>query len=394
MRILYIAGRWDPTVQNEHSGSDFGAFNQLKKQPETEVFLAGPFEDNPNIFEKIITKLYRLFSKKRWIKYHPSGLRKAGKIVNQAIEELQPDVIFSKYSAPLVHAKIDRPFVYMCDSTVKWTKDVWPIFSKLGFRIMENWEAKSIRECDRIITFSDASAEIIKTYYRKDSSKVVVMPIPAYVPEFIIPAKDSIHKQIGDKLHLLLVGKRFLLRGMDIAIETTQLLNDKGYPTELRIVGIDGVNQSNIRFLGNFEKEQPEELVAYFECFNWADLLIHPSRFHSAGIVISEAAAFGLPTITNAAGGLATSVQDDVTGIVLPENSSPSEYMNAIISLIKDEKRYSRYRKAARKRFDEKVNWDVSGKLLFNIIQEEVHRDKASQKEHNQNHFSKKPDEK
>ena len=78
---------------------------------------------------------------------------------------------------------------------------------------------------------------------------------------------------------------------MDIAIETTQLLNEKGYPTELRIVGIDGVNQSNIRFLGNFEKEQPEELVAYFDCFNWADLLIHPSRFHSAGIVISEAAA-------------------------------------------------------------------------------------------------------
>ena len=171
-------------------------------------------------------------------------------------------------------------------------------------------------------------------------------------------------------------------------------MNDKGHPTELRIVGIDGVYQSNIRFLGNFEKEQPEELVAYFDCFNWADLLIHPSRFHSAGIVISEAAAFGLPTITNAAGGLATSVQDDVTGIVLPENSSPSEYLNAIISLIKDEKRYPRYRKAARKRFDEKVNWDVAGKLLFNIIQEEVHGDKASQREHNQNHFSNKPDEK
>ena len=139
MKILYVAGRWDPTIQNEYSGSDYGAYHMLKKQPGVEVSLVSPMEDTPDFIEKVITKVYRVFFKKRLIKYYPSSLRRVGKAVNQAIADYQPDVIFSKYSAPIVYAKITRPFVYMCDSTAKWTKEVWPDFSKLGFMIMEKW---------------------------------------------------------------------------------------------------------------------------------------------------------------------------------------------------------------------------------------------------------------
>ena len=370
MKILYVAGRWDPTIQNEYSGSDYGAFHMLKKQPGTEVFLVGPMEDKPDFLERLITKIYRTFFSKRLVKYYPSSLRKMGKEVNQTIKTIQPDVIFSKYSAPIVHACIDRPFIYMCDSTVKWTKDVWPVFSKLGFWIMEKWEAKSIRECDRIITFSEASADVIKSYYQKEPSKVEVFPIPAFVPKHILPPKESINKPIGETLHLLLAGKRFHLRGMDIAIEATRALNESGYPTELRIIGLEGEDQPDVKFLGNFDKENANELRAYFDCFNWADLLIHPSRFHAAGIVISEAAAFGLPTITNASGGLATSVLNGVTGIVLPKNSPPSAYSEAIISLINDQQHYQMYRMAARNRFEREMNWETAGKRLFDIIQE------------------------
>jgi len=370
MKILYVPGRWDPTVQNEFSGSDFGAYNMLKKQPGTELFLVDPLEDQPNFFEKIVTKIYELFFKKRLIKYYPSSIKKAGKAVNRAIAKVQPDVIFSKYSAPMVYANIDRSFVYMCDSTIKWTKDVWPAFSKLGFWIMEYWEAKSIHESDRLITFSEENADVIKTYYKKDPEKVRVLPIPAYIPGHILPDSENIKKEIGEPFHLLLVGKRYHLRGMDIAIKTANILNTKGYPTELRIVGYSGEDQAHVKFMGMYEKEQPNALMAYFDCFNWADLLIHPSRFHSAGIVISEAAAFGLPTITNAAGGLATSVQDDITGIVLPKLSPPSAYVDAIISLMNDKERYLKYRVAARKRFDEELNWEVAGVKIFEIVQE------------------------
>lgn len=377
MKILYVAGRWDPTVQNEYSGSDYGAYHMLEKQPDVEVSLVEPMQDIPNFFERVITKLYSVFFNKRLIKYYPSSLRESGRAVNQAIAKHQPDVIFSKYAGPIVHANTTQAFVYMCDSTVKWTKEIWPIFSKLGILFMEKWEEKVIEECDRLVTFSEASAAVIVKAYGKDPSKVHVLPIPAYIPAHILPSPETIQKEINDPFRLLLVGKRFHLRGVDIAIETANLLNKKGIPTELSIVGMDGRDQAHVKFLGVFNKETPEEIHAYFEIFKKADLLIHPSRFHSAGIVISEAAGFGLPTITNAAGGLATTVQHDRTGLVLPENSPPSAYVEAINSLILDKDRYQNYRINARKRFDEALNWEKAGQHLLEIIKE-AHQTKST----------------
>ncbi len=373
MKILYVAGRWDPTIQNEYSGSDYGAYHMLEKQPGVEVSLVEPIQDIPNFIERVITKLYSVLFNKRLIKYYPSSLRESGMAVNQAIAKHQPDVIFSKYAAPMVHANITPPFVYMCDSTVKWTKEIWPDFSKLGFMIMEKWERKVIEACDRLVTFSDASAAVIEKAYGKDPSKVQVLPIPAYIPAHILLPPKTIQKEINDPLQLLLVGKRYHLRGVDIAIETTNLLNMKGVPTELSIAGMAGKNQTHVKYLGVFNKEDPEELMSYFNLFKKADLLIHPSRFHSAGIVISEAAGFGLPTITNAAGGLATSVQHDQTGLVLPEKSSPSAYVEAILALIHDKDRYQSYCTNARKRFDELLNWENAGQHLFEIIKK-VHQ--------------------
>lgn len=370
MKLLYVAGRWDPTIQNEYSGSDYGAFHMLKKQTDIEVALVGPLEDQPTTIERLTFGLYNQLSKKRLLKYYPSSLKRIGKEINRAIHHYQPDVIFSKYSSPIVHAIIDRPFVYMCDSTIHWTKKYWREFSKVGFNIMEKWEKKSILSSDRIITFSEANADVIKSYYQKEPEKVRVMPIPAFIPASHLPSRESVDKKIGDTLHLLLVGKRFHLRGMDIAIDVVQKLNAEGVPAQLRIVGIKGDDQDFVKFTGSYEKEDPEQIKEYFECFSWADILIHPSRFHSAGIVISEAAAFGLPTITNASGGLATSVQHDHTGLVLPEGSPAQAYLNAIKSLIDDKDRYKRYRAAARDRFDDILNWEKAGHYLAEIIRE------------------------
>lgn len=86
--------------------------------------------------------------------------------------------------------------------------------------------------------------------------------------------------------------------------------------------------------------------------------------------MISEAAAFGLPTITNAAGGLATTVQHDQTGIVLPEDSPAQAYADAITDLLNDKTRYQRYRVNARDRFDDILNWEKAGIRLAKIIKE------------------------
>ena len=93
---------------------------------------------------------------------------------------------------------------------------------------------------------------------------------------------------------------------------------------------------SRLRYVGPFTKSIPDQLDKYVDLYRQAHLLIHPAVFEAAGIVPSEAAAFGTPTITNDAGGLATTVADGESGIVLPTWSGPEIYVKAILGLVND----------------------------------------------------------
>lgn len=370
VKVLYVAGRWDPRLQNEYSGNDFGAYQALKAQPDIDLNLVGPLDFPWSIPEKAVMRIYRRISSKRLIKYPYSYIRKSAELIRTAIQQTKPDVIFSRYSAPLVNVELKVPLVYMCDSIVPFTRDLAAEFSRAGYRLMEYWERRVIEKSAKIITYSQANAALIDSEYGVSRGKLVVFPIPAFVPEEFLRQVDQEQKLLDVPLRLLFVGKRPHLRGVDIALETVQRLNAEGVPAQLRIVGMKGEDTDTARFMGVYDKENPEELRAYFSNFTWAQLLLHPSRFHAAAIVISEAAAFGVPAITNNVGGLATTVLHEQTGVVLPAGSSPDAYCAAIKSLINSPERYRLFRENSRRRFLSELNWDSAGKRLVDIIRE------------------------
>lgn len=54
VKVLYVAGRWDPRLQNEYSGNDFGAYQALKAQPDIDLNLVGPLDFPWSIPEKAV----------------------------------------------------------------------------------------------------------------------------------------------------------------------------------------------------------------------------------------------------------------------------------------------------------------------------------------------------
>lgn len=375
MKVLYVAGRWDPRLQNEYSGNDYGAYHAIEKPPDVELSLVGPLDFQPNLLERGVAKIYRKMSGKRLFKYPLAYPRKSADVINEALMRIRPEVIFSKYSAPLVQVKLDIPFVYMCDSIIPFSENLANEFSKPAYRLMERWERSVIDKATLIITYSQACANLISSEYDKPAEKVIVMPIPAFVPEELRIPDRLESSELRMPLRLLFVGKREYLRGVDIAIQVAEELNSQGIAVELRVIGLKGNSKGPVRFMGVYNKEDPQELSNYFENFGWAQLLVHPSRFHSAGIVISEAAAFGLPTITNNVGGLATTVQHGYSGIVLPERSRASAYCQAIIDLMQEPQRYQSLRKNVRKRFDEELDWQVAGVKLSDFVRQAAQSD-------------------
>ena len=102
----------------------------------------------------------------------------------------------------------------------------------------------------------------------------------------------------------------------------------------MTICGLKGENNSQVKFVGPYDKSNDSELELYINTYKEAHLLIHPARFEAAGITPSEGAAFGIPTITNDVGGLGTTVKNGFSGIVLPANSGPDAYVDKILYLI------------------------------------------------------------
>jgi len=368
MKLMYVAARWNPKNPDSGSGVNYNAYIELKNRVD-ELQIVGPFASELTLIERGIRKVFQRPDKPRLIKFYPSYLRRSNQSVQKAIDEFKPDVIFSKSSVPLVNVKLNAPLVYMCDSTVKWTTDNWPLFSPLGMKIMEGWEHKVINKAAHIITFSHANAEILRDYYKIPMEKITVHPIPSSLPH---DNDDFQPKPLvaGKKINLLLVGKEYHRKGVDIAIETIRGLNALGIPAELRIVGQDNENLENITFMGLLSKKDPDQLQAYLDNYRWAHFLLFPSRFDAAGIVPSEAAGFGVPTITNAAGGLATTVKDKVSGIVLPKHSPASDYVMILQYYLDHPKEYDALRQSTYDQYLAELNWNELGDRIFTIIKD------------------------
>ncbi len=192
-------------------------------------------------------------------------------------------------------------------------------------------------------------------------------PCPASIPKQVIPSEIPVKEM--DPFKILLVGRDFDRKGVDIAIETVRILNREGVPAQLKIVGLVGQSDSQVKFMGLYNKTRPEELQAYADNYRWANFLLHPARFEAAGIAPAEAAAFGVPTLTNNVGGLATTVADGVSGVVLPKHSPASEYARVCRQYAADPAAYRQLCLSTRRRYDRELNWDVLARKLYDICQ-------------------------
>jgi len=388
MKILYASYRYDPTNPDLGSSLDYECYNAFMREGH-KVEVVGPLSAPTNIFERIEIKLWQVYKRiigKSGLKFPIATAIRASKMLRQAVQKTNPDVIFSVFPPFFVFGRSPVPCVWYLDTTFLGQENEWPLYGKLALKLSIWEEKKAFNYVQKIITMSEWLKQEIIDDYGIDSKKIKIAPLAATLPKSMTTFEDMsiLTKILEQPIKLLLVGRIFTRKGIDIGIDIVVQLNQSGLPAELVVCGLNErqVESEFVKFVGPYKKSDPDQIKQYVELYKNAHLLIHPARFEAGGIVLSEAAAFGTPSVTNNTGGLATTVKDGVSGIVLPKGSPASAYVSAIIELVNDPERYHLLCRTTRERYEKELNWDVVGKQLVAILENAAREYQAGQGDH------------
>ncbi len=200
---------------------------------------------------------------------------------------------------------------------------------------------------------------------------VVVVPCgvdtDVFVPDGPAPGGRD-RRPAGGRARLLAVGRLVERKGFDLAVRALADLPD----VELLVVGGppeealgEDAEARRLRRLADdlgvgdrlvLSGQRPQEAMPAL--YRSADLVLAVPWYEPFGITPLEAAACGRPLVGSAVGGLLDSVDDGVTGLLVPPRDVPA-LAAAVRRLLEDPQEAARMGRRARARAVERFDWSV-----------------------------------
>jgi glycosyltransferase involved in cell wall biosynthesis len=171
-----------------------------------------------------------------------------------------------------------------------------------------------------------------------------------------------------DRPALLYVGRLSREKGLHLLPKVARALAERGVPHRFIIVG-GGPMEHELRlalpdavFTGVLHGDALA--VAYAS----SDIFVFPSETDTAGNVVLEAQASGLPVLVSAVGGPRENIVDGRTGHVV-ETATPEAWLHRIAPLL-EHVTYRRGMGAASRRYAESRSWPLALEPLYQLYRE------------------------
>jgi glycosyltransferase involved in cell wall biosynthesis len=264
--------------------------------------------------------------------------------------------------------------VYYSDLTWDQIIEYYPDYSSIssfGKIEGERIEAAAIRCAKAAVYPSNWAADSACNHYGASRETTVKVSFGANLND--PPSREAaLQRSIGPTVKLLLVGVNWERKGGAIALECLTHLLDSGVDAELTILGCkppSGIEHKRMRVIPFLSKHDPEQRKQIAQLFLDAHFMLLPTRADATPIVISEASAFGLPTLGSDTGGLRGSIREGVNGFLLPFEAPGNAYADTIIRVIADPQKYDDLVVASRDEFENHLNWDAWGRSMRSIME-------------------------
>jgi len=240
--------------------------------------------------------------------------------------------------SPFISMVIARQLRYLLDVPIiytqhtKWEYDIERVvYSKTLQKKLENFVYNNISTADEVWAVSDSTGKHLVS--RGYEGSYLVMPNGTdFTKEKADPALLS---QINNRFDipagvpvLLFVGRMMWYKNINLIIEALEILHAGSFDYRMIFVG-DGEDLPEIKKMVEKKKlahiihfagkiDSREELRAFYTC---SDLLMFPSVYDNAPLVIREAAACFCPSLVVGNSSASEILEDGVTGFFAEENS-------------------------------------------------------------------------
>jgi D-inositol-3-phosphate glycosyltransferase len=205
-------------------------------------------------------------------------------------------------------------------------------------------EAQLVKNADHLMVSNHREKVQMVWTYGVPAEKISVIPC-GVDPSLFIPRnaeQSKAHLGLPDKRYILFVGRIDPVKGIDTLLRAIKRVKEARNAREdvhLLIIGGDldhteaGQNSEinklkrltgslEIKDMVTFLGAQRQDQLPYF--YAAADMCILPSRYESFGMVALEAMACGTPVIASKVGGLASFIQNEMSGLLIPEGDEVS----------------------------------------------------------------------
>jgi glycosyltransferase involved in cell wall biosynthesis len=382
IKIAFLTS-FDPHDKRSWSGTMFCMAQALQKHC-GEVSYIAPIRIMEKRIARIFDRSSQLLLKKGFMHHHCFFVaKKYAKVAAQRLAKEPFDVIVAPGGATeIAFLKTDIPIVLVEDATYASLHNYYPTYSNLLGRSvyeMNTIEDLAIKKAGLLIYTSKWSAQSALEDYHADKQKIHIIPFGGNLER--PPANEEVkQKRKTNRCRLLFLGVNWDRKGGKIAFETLLKLEEMGIQAELVVCGCmppSNFSHENMTVIPFLDKNNEEQRKRLDSLYLTSDFLLVPTRADAYGLVFCEASAFGLPAITTNTGGVPEVVRDGENGFTLPYGATGAQYAKVIAQIYRDDQRYAELVRSSRAAFEKRLNWDVWGVTVKQLITDLLDREKS-----------------
>lgn len=369
----------DTTSEQLWSGIPLNIMNGLRAQGH-EVIPVDNLKPNTTLRGRIKGVVYRKLFKKLYLvnrDLHTSARRAAD--ANRRIAAIDKiDAIIAPQIGDVPFLVTDAPIVTVHDATWIQLLDYYPGYERRGYakETLQGgiaMDKTGLKRAAHSIFASHWAAESAHKDYGIPKAKLSVAPMGANLTRTPsgLDCENFLKMRGVGACKFLFLGKEWHRKGGDIAVSILSELERRGVRVELHVVGCtpEGALPAFVRAHGSLWKTEPSQAEQLEEIFRTSDFFILPTRAECFGLAFCEAAAYGLPVVATATGGVSEVVSPDWSIAQRPPVSIP-DYADWLVAHYCDRDAYARASRAARAAFERRLNWSVICNHIVKITKE------------------------